>query len=394
MRYQVRAISAGRLVSLELEAQHAEEAVAKARSQGYEVLATKSSESKGLAGSKRTRFPLLLFSQELLSLLKAGLGLVESLEGIAEKEQRPDIAQVLKGVLEALYRGQTFSAALAAYPAAFPGLYTSMVKASERTGDLPEALLRYIGYEQQVEVLRKKLIASSIYPFLLITVGGLVVLFLLGYVVPRFSQIYADAGENQAWMLRLVLGWANIMETHGQSLLLGSVVLLGLLVAALMRPKVRGRIMTMLWRLPTIGEQMRVFQLARFYRTLGMLLEGGITIKQALEMARGLLTASMHQSLDQASSLIREGRSISEAMEVAGLVTPVSLRMLRVGEKSGEMGKMMEHIATLHDEEIARWLEWFTRLFEPLLMIFIGLIIGAVVVMLYMPIFELAGSLQ
>ncbi len=394
MRYQVRAISAGRLVSLELEAQHAEEAASKARSQGYEVLATKSSESKGLAGSKRTRFPLLLFSQELLSLLKAGLGLVESLEGIAEKEQRPEIAQVLKGVLEALYRGQTFSAALAAYPAAFPGLYTSMVKASERTGDLPEALLRYIGYEQQVEVLRKKLIASSIYPFLLITVGGLVVLFLLGYVVPRFSQIYADAGENQAWMLKLVLGWANLMETHGQSLLLGSLVLLGLLVGALMRPKVRGRIMTMLWRLPTIGEQMRVFQLARFYRTLGMLLEGGITIKQALEMARGLLTASMHQSLDQASSLIREGRSISEAMEVAGLVTPVSLRMLRVGEKSGEMGKMMEHIATLHDEEIARWLEWFTRLFEPLLMIFIGLIIGAVVVMLYMPIFELAGSLQ
>lgn len=394
MRYQVRAISAGRLVSLELEAQHAEEAASKARSQGYEVLATKSSESKGLAGSKRTRFPLLLFSQELLSLLKAGLGLVESLEGIAEKEQRPEIAQVLKGVLEALYRGQTFSAALAAYPAAFPGLYTSMVKASERTGDLPEALLRYIGYEQQVEVLRKKLIASSIYPFLLITVGGLVVLFLLGYVVPRFSQIYADAGENQAWMLKLVLGWANLMETHGQSLLLGSLVLLGLLVGALMRPNVRGRIMTMLWRLPTIGEQMRVFQLARFYRTLGMLLEGGITIKQALEMARGLLTASMHQSLDQASSLIREGRSISEAMEVAGLVTPVSLRMLRVGEKSGEMGKMMEHIATLHDEEIARWLEWFTRLFEPLLMIFIGLIIGAVVVMLYMPIFELAGSLQ
>ena len=394
MRYQVRAISAGRLVSLELEAQHAEEAAAKARSQGYDVLATKSSEAKGLVKSKRTRFPLLLFSQELLSLLKAGLGLVESLEGIAEKEQRPDIALVLKGVLEALYRGQTFSAALAAYPDAFPRLYTSMVKASERTGDLPESLLRYIGYEQQVEVLRKKLIASSIYPFLLITVGGLVVLFLLGYVVPRFSQIYADAGENQAWMLRLVLGWANLMETHGQSLLLGSVLVLGLLVAALMRPGVRGRLMTMLWRLPTIGEQMRVFQLARFYRTLGMLLEGGITIKQALEMARGLLAASMHQSLDQASALIREGRAISEAMEAAGLVTPVSLRMLRVGEKSGEMGKMMEHIATLHDEEIARWLEWFTRLFEPLLMIFIGLIIGAVVVMLYMPIFELAGSLQ
>ncbi|MCB5190630.1 type II secretion system F family protein [Methylobacillus arboreus] len=393
MRYQVRAISGGRLVSLELEAQHADEAAAKARSQGYEVLTTKA-EQQGLLKAKRTRFPLLLFSQELLSLLKAGLGLVESLEGIVEKEQRPEIAQILKGVLEALYRGQTLSAALSAYPTAFPGLYTSMVKASERTGDLPEALLRYIGYEQQVEVLRKKLIASSIYPFLLITVGSLVVLFLLGYVVPRFSQIYADAGDNQAWMLKLVLGWAHIMETHGQALLLGSVLLLGLVIAALMRPGVRGRLIKLLWRLPTVGEQMRVFQLARFYRTLGMLLEGGITVTQALEMARGLLTASMHQSLGKAAALIREGRAISEAMEAAGLVTPVSLRMLRVGEKSGEMGKMMEHIATLHDEEIARWLEWFTRLFEPLLMIFIGLIIGAVVVMLYMPIFELAGSLQ
>lgn len=393
MRFQVRALSAGQLVTLEYEAQHADEAAGKARSQGYEVLATKA-EREGLLQRKRSRFPLLMFSQELLSLLKAGLGLVESLEGIAEKEQRPEVAQVLRGVLEALYRGQTFSAALASFPHAFTGLYTSMVKASERTGDLPEALLRYIGYEQQVEVLRKKLIASSIYPVLLMTVGGLVVLFLLGYVVPRFSQIYADTGENQAWMLKLVLGWARILETHGHVLLIGGVGLLVALGVALSRPSVRGKLMSLLWRIPTVGEQMRVFQLARFYRTLGMLLEGGITVTQALAMASGLLAASMHQSLGQAASMIKEGRAISEAMEAAGLVTPVSLRMLRVGEKSGEMGRMMEHIATLHDEEISRWLEWFTRLFEPLLMIFIGLIIGAVVVMLYMPIFELAGSLQ
>jgi general secretion pathway protein F len=146
--------------------------------------------------------------------------------------------------------------------------------------------------------------------------------------------------------------------------------------------------------MPLVGEQMRIFQLARFYRTLSMLLLGGIPVLQALEMARGLLVAAFHPSLTQAATLIREGRPISGAMEDAGLVTPVSLRMLRVGEKSGEMGKMMEHIATLHDEEIARWLEWFTKLFEPLLMLFIGLVIGGVVLMLYMPIFELAGSLQ
>jgi general secretion pathway protein F len=174
-------------------------------------------------------------------------------------------------------------------------------------------------------------------------------------------------------------------------------MLMGLITAlmvALTRPQTRGRITGWLWRAPLIGEQMRVFQLARFYRTLSMLLVGGIPVLQALEMARGLLASAFHPSLTQAAALIRQGSPISSAMESAGLVTPVSMRMLRVGEKSGEMGRMMEHIANLHDEEIARWLEWFTRLFEPLLMVFIGLIIGGVVLMLYMPIFELAGSLQ
>ncbi len=393
MRYNVRVLSAGQLNSLTIDALHEEDAARQARNQGHEVVSAKAYADKLMQGRGK-RFPLLLFSQELLALLKAGLGLVEALEGITEKEQRPEVRAALQEVLDALYRGQTFSTALALHPKAFPMLYSAMIRASEKTGDLPEALLRYIGYEQQVEVLKKKLISSSIYPLLLMSVGGLVILFLLGYVVPRFSQIYADFGNNQPLMLRMVLAWANLMEQHGKAILLGALLIVGIAAYALSLAKVRGQFMNLLWRMPLIGAQMRVFQLARFYRTLGMLLAGGITVSQALEMARGLLTTSFHVSLTQAGLLIRQGRSISEAMEAAGLVTPVSLRMLRVGEKSGDMGAMMEHIATLHDEEIARWLEWFTRLFEPLLMIFIGLIIGGVVVMLYMPIFELAGSLQ
>ena len=185
-----------------------------------------------------------------------------------------------------------------------------------------------------------------------------------------------------------------MINQHGKTILAIASVPIAATAYALSLPRVRGYLMSLLWRLPMIGAQMRTFQLARFYRTLGMLLVSGITVSQALEMARGLLAASFHVSLARATKLIREGRAFSEAMEAAGLVTPVSLRMLRVGEKSGEMGPMLEHIATLHDEEIARWLEWFTRLLEPLLMIFIGLVIGVVVLMLYMPIFELVGSLQ
>ena len=152
--------------------------------------------------------------------------------------------------------------------------------------------------------------------------------------------------------------------------------------------------MRALWRIPAVGERIRVYQLARFYRTLGMLLRGGIPIVTALEMVSGLLENALRGQLALASDCIREGQPISYAMETYGLTTPVALRLLRVGEHTGGMGEMTERIANFYDEEMARWVDWFTRLFEPLLMAFIGLVIGFIVILMYFPIFELAGSIQ
>jgi general secretion pathway protein F len=149
-----------------------------------------------------------------------------------------------------------------------------------------------------------------------------------------------------------------------------------------------------MWRIPTLGDRLRVFQLARFYRTLGMLLKGGTSIIVAMESVAGLLDAALQQKMKQASSAIKEGQTISLAMEQAGLTTPIALRMLRVGERGGKIGEMMERIASFYDDELARWIDWFTKLFEPILMLLIGLVIGVVVLLLYMPIFELAGNIQ
>jgi len=160
------------------------------------------------------------------------------------------------------------------------------------------------------------------------------------------------------------------------------------------RPTTKNWIMRRLWQIPAAGERMRIYQLARFYRTLGMLLGGGIAIVQAIKMVSDLLPPALRQDLAGAARKISEGRSISYAMETHQLATPVALRMLRVGERTGQMGEMMERIAAFHDEEMARWVEWFTRLFEPLLMAIIGVAIGAIVVLMYLPIFELAGSLK
>jgi general secretion pathway protein F len=381
------------LCTLTLDAASEDDARTQAHAQGYEVLDVRAHKQWGQV-RRSTRFPLLLFSQELLVLLQAGLGLVEALEGICEKESRPEVRSVLQTVLQSLYHGQSFSVALEQHPRYFPALYVAMIRASEKTSALGEALSRYVTYENQVEVLKKKLIAASIYPVLLIAVGALVTFFLHGYVVPRFGSIYEDAGDKLPLMSRWLLIWGRLVQTHGDLLLVSGGVSLGLVVYALLHPTMRAYIGRLAWRTPAIGDRMRIFQMARFYRTLGMLLAGGIPILQALDMARGMLAVALIPSLTSATSRIREGQPISEAMERCGLVTPLSLRMLRVGEKSGEMGRMMEQIAVLHDEELARWLDWFTRLLEPLLMMVIGLVIGTVVMMLYMPIFDLAGSIQ
>ncbi|HEV7823118.1 MAG TPA: type II secretion system F family protein, partial [Burkholderiales bacterium] len=146
--------------------------------------------------------------------------------------------------------------------------------------------------------------------------------------------------------------------------------------------------------LPGIGERLRIVQLARLYRTAGMLLRGGIPAVQSLAMVGELLPANLRGELANALREIREGKPLSRALESHALTTPVAVRMLRVGERTGDMGAMMERIAAFHDEEITNWVERTTRLFEPLLMVFIGLVIGVIVMALYMPIFELAGSLQ
>jgi general secretion pathway protein F len=139
---------------------------------------------------------------------------------------------------------------------------------------------------------------------------------------------------------------------------------------------------------------MKVYQLARFYRTAGMLLNAGIPAVKALDMVRELLAAHLRPQLARAKNMIEQGQPMSAALGAAGLATPVAARMLSVGEKSGDMGQMFTQIARFHDDEVARYIDWFTRAFEPLLMAVLGVSVGGIVVLMYMPIFELAGSIK
>ena len=395
MRYLVTAVKGSNdLVTLELEAPDESSIRTHADLRGRTILVIKPLQF-GLPRFKRaTQFPVLLFSRELLALLSAGLSLTEVIDLLVDKEQNTTNRKLLDSLRTALYQGKSLSGALRAFPDAFSAFYVATISASEHTGSLTEALDRYVRFQEQADIIKKRVISASVYPALLIIVGGLVSLFLMFYVVPRFSRVYEDIRGDVPFFSRLLLEWGKFVSTHAAVVLGGITVMIGLTTYWLTQRSSRTWLMQLVQRVPTIGERVRLYQLARLYRTLGMLLRGGIPMVTAIDMTKGLLARELQIKLANAGREIREGVTISRAMDKNQLSTTVSSRMLRVGERSGQMGEMMERTASFMDEELARWIDWFTKLFEPLLMAFIGVVIGLIVVLMYMPIFELASSIQ
>ncbi|QOL49555.1 type II secretion system F family protein [Massilia litorea] len=395
MQFAVRTLAPDLSIShILVDALDEADARRQAEARGLFVSAVEPSGGVRLARARGPKLSLVLFSQELLALLSAGLGIVEGLEALLEKEANPAARGVLERLLAGLREGQRFSSVLAAQPALFPPLYVGIVRAAEGTSDLPRALSRYIDYQQRIDTVRSKIVSASIYPVILLCVGGGVSSFLIGYVVPRFAEVYQGAGRNLPWMSQLLLEWGQFASNHGSAILLCAIALLALAVGGVRRLLRSGGIARLVGRLPGIGERARIYELSRLYLTLGMLTEGGITIVSAIETVQPMVSNTLRTALANARAAIESGRPLSDAFETNGLTTPISLRMLRVGERTGDMGPMLTQSAAFYDGEISRWIDRFTRTFEPLLMAAIGLVVGAIVVLLYMPIFDLAGDMS
>lgn len=385
----------GKTKRIQVSASSDVEAVRRAAGTGCQVLAVESlSEVEPVPPSRSTSFPLLLFSQELLALLDAGLNLTEALTTLCAKERSESVAVVLRTMLKSLQHGRSLSDALAQSPDAFPDIYVAAVRASEQTGDLPQTLARYVAYQIQVEAIRKKLVSAAIYPVMLLMVGGFVTLFLLGYVVPRFSAVYESSGKDMPWMSLLLLQFGRLIHSHW--LAVGAAVsgLFAMSVWAAAKPAGRAWLLARFVSLPWVAERAREFRLARFYRAVGMLLASGIPLPRALVMVADLLSPLQRQGLARARAAIEQGQKLSDALVVNHLATPVAESLIKVGERTGQMADMLERIARFQDEAFSRWVDWASKLLEPILMTIMGLVIGLVVVLMYMPIFDLAGSLQ
>jgi general secretion pathway protein F len=398
VQFQVKGVGAATsIVNLVFEAESLEAARQAAERQGLRVLAlspVRRFSGLGLSSMRHRGFPLVLFSQELSTLINAGLSLITALESLAEKEQDAAIRKVLADLVRLLYEGKAFSLALAQFPAIFPDLYVALIQSGERTGAMSDSLARYVEYRTRIDLLKQKMIGASVYPVLLLLVGSGVLLFLLGYVVPRFSAVFGDLGTRLPWMSRVLLALGRTIHDHMGPLALAAALAAAAAACLWQVPAVRQAVGRVLVALPALRERVFLYQVTRLYRSLGILLQSGIPILTAIGMARGLVGAGMRLRLDDAAQRVREGQPLSQALEQHHLSTPVALRLLHAGEQAGNLGAMMERAANFYDEEMGRWIGWFVKLFEPLLMVFVGAVIGVVVVLMYIPIFELAGSIR
>lgn len=360
-------------------------------SSGARVIELSSGGTMPKLRGRRRDFDLTVFNQQMHSLLSAGQTVVDAIDVLGQSDRKSGSKAIFEVLLRELRNGNQLSDAMASLPSVFPVLYVAMVRASETTGSVRASVERYMQYRRQVDDIRGKLVAAATYPAILLSVGSLVIAFLMLYVLPRFAAVYEDAGTMAAGKAGFAQWWGGFVQEN-TLLAWGAVgAVYAAIALAVLHPALRTALYRRLVASPWIGERLHVLQLGRLYRTLAMLLHSGLSVMSAMRMTRASLPAAMHADVDQAARMISEGMAMSYAMRQNGLSTEVAVRLLVAGESSGNLDEMMERIADFYDQETARWIDMAGRLIEPVLMLGMGLVVGAIVLMLYSPIFDLAN---
>jgi len=382
--------------SIELDAPSIEDARQLAAQQGYSVLALRPAtfDLRQVLRSlgPRASFDTLVFAEQLRDLLGAGLSLIEALDTLERAASTRD-RSVLQALAERLRGGARLSDAMS-LDECFPALLVALVRASELTSDLPQALTRFLEHEQRVAELRHRITSVTIYPLLLTIVGMGVLLFLLLYVMPRFARVFEGMVGELPWSARAMVWWSHWLGAYGPWLAAAAALTIAMIAAAVLMPSSRGHALQRLLDWAPLRTRMRTYFLARWYRATGMLVSGGIPLPEALALSNDLLPDALRAGGSATERALRDGLAPADAHMRAGMVTAVAEQLMRAGERTGDMGGVLLRIAQFHDAEVSRSLERGMRVLEPLVMVLIGIGVGTVVVLMYMPIFDLAGAIQ
>jgi len=387
----------GQVISGQMEAASREVVVAKLRSQ--QILAT-AVKAKGKDielripgfGSGISDKEIAIFTRQFATMIDAGLPLVQCLEILASQQDNKAFKKVLTEIRASVEGGSTFAAALRKHPRVFTDLYTNMVEAGEAGGILDTILNRLAAYIEKAIQLKKRVKSALIYPTTIITVAVAVVIFLLIFVIPTFKSMFEGFGAALPLPTLIVLGASNFVRGNFLYMI---VVAVGVAVGIRMYYKTQGGRKTIdriLLSLPVFGILIRKVAVAKFTRTLGTLVSSGVAILDGLDItARTAGNKIVEEAVVRTRASISEGRTIADPLKASGVFPPMVVQMIAVGEQTGALDSMLSKIADFYDEEVDVAVSNLTSLLEPMLMIFLGLVIGGVVIAMYLPIFKLVS---
>ena len=385
----------GQTISGEMDAPNREAVVAQLRRQ--QVMATsvkpKASDIQiripGFGGKVNER-DLAVVTRQLATMIDAGLPLVQCLEILASQQDNKLLKKVLHDIRQDVEGGATFSSALKRHPKIFGALYTNMVEAGEAGGILDTILNRLAAYIEKAMILKRRVKTAMFYPATIISVAVVVVIFLLLYVIPTFQQMFAGFGATLPLPTLFVLALSNFVRAYILFIIVGIV---GMVVGIRVFNGTEGGKRTIdriLLRLPVFGPLIRKVAVAKFSRTLGTLVSSGVSILEGLDItARTAGNKIVEEAVFRARTVIAQGKTIAEPLEASGVFPRMVTQMIGVGEQTGALDRMLNKIADFYDEEVDVAVAGLTSLLEPLLVIFLGVIIGGVVIAMYLPIFKL-----
>jgi type IV pilus assembly protein PilC len=336
----------------------------------------------------------LIFNQQFVTLIRAGLPILKGLELLADRLTDPKLSRYIQGVRQEVRNGALLSDAFARQ-GAFPPIYVTTVLAGERSGSLADVLDRFITYQKLALSVRRKLIVSLLYPAVLVVLAGCLIVFLVTYVVPNFAVLYSSM---QAQLPRPTQILIAIGTTARNYVLAG----FGLFIAAIVAFRVWSKtpagseqVDRMLMRVPVVGEVWLKYQVAQFSRVLGTLLIGGIPLLQALETsADSLGTQVLKNVLTKAVKTVREGQSLSQSLRATKIFPSLAIDMIEVGESTGALPAMLSSVAEFYEDDVSTRVTAMLSLVEPAIMICMGIFVAFVLVSLYLPIFSLADSFR
>ena len=391
--YTARTLS-GELKNATMEATSRDDVVAQLRKQKLIVVKVDEEQKKKKGGKIKTK-DVVIFTRQFSTMINSGLPLVQALDILSKQSENPALQEVTRSVVYDVESGHTVADALRRHPKAFTDLYVNMVAAGEAGGILDTILMRLAGFLEKNDALIGKVKSAMIYPLVIMSVAFIAIVVLLIFVIPVFENMFASVNLSLPLPTRVVIELSRIVKGYWWAFLVGGFVIQRSLKSYYKTQDGQLKIDRMLLNMPVLGDMLRKSAVSRFTRTLGTLISSGVSILDGLEItAKTAGNRVIHDAIMESRSSIAGGDTISSPLQKSNVFPPMVISMIAVGEQTGGLDEMLTKIADFYDTEVDTAVGGLLSLMEPVMIVFLGVIVGGMVVAMYLPIFDMINAVQ